>query len=607
LLHRFSAPYYVKSLTDEYKSRHNEFNDSVFIKAFFNNQFNSGLVNVIAPPTIVKNYPDGKVIDKNIFLPFNPEYNLYQDSKPYQVDFAAMFVPTNDALATYFNDGIGVRIKNRYGTWENTPDDIIALLVRQHMRKSFLESLPASFENLTDDNGYKINIKKTDKENSYVALNGWVFVHKTVLSPPDFQTVFAPVLFSDKAKIFKYIISFQHETWRTDYRMYLNSLENEFSLLVPSDEFFAHYVDPVTLPKLIPGALVFFYNENSKTVNAKVYKYDVNTKTLGDSVETVTDQTFINNRLYDILNSHIVIGNIESGRDYFLTKNGNVLKVSGAGTSLKIEGGGNMENGQVVNVVSYSNELNGKTYFIDKPIETPYTSLYEKLSSTPEFLEFFKLMDGFDKPSKSASNAKMFVAKDVVNYWGIDYNLKFLNTYNYTLYIPTNEAIIDAMKKGNISPWETQDGVTGINQMDATSKAAAIAKLEKFIRYHFQDNSILIGNYYNTPFKYTSAARKTDYAITGFNTSYNKYYRLKPYTDKGNDLSIVTETLDTAKVNIQGGLYNILVRDYVFGKDPSTCKEIDKSGTGTNSYYQTSISTSYTTVIHQIDKVLLFQ
>jgi uncharacterized surface protein with fasciclin (FAS1) repeats len=376
---------------------------------------------------------------------------------------------------------------------------------------------------------------------------------------------------------------------------------SRYSFFAPTDQYFTQYIDPFTIGKDIPGALKFWYNNKTNTVNATIYKYNVATNTLGDSVGIVTSSAFISNRLLDLLDSHVVVGDVESGKQYYFTKGGNILKVDGAGMGLTVEGGGDIELGVKSNVVNVYLQKNGTTYFIDKPIQMPLRSVYKILSTTPEFSEYFALLNGFP----STSGSVIFVKK--ANYWGIDFNIKFFNTFNYTVYVPTNAAIQDAITKGIIIPWESQNGITGINDMtNATQQNAAIAKLERFLRYHFQDNAVFISaNSVNEI--YSTATIKNNDLDTKFHTYKNKYYKIG-ITGGGSSLTLTTETNGTASVVTQNGLYNIITRDYFFNNDPGKFSEIDGSGNVGGAPYNTStIYTSSTAIIHQIDKILLFE
>jgi uncharacterized surface protein with fasciclin (FAS1) repeats len=605
LLERFCAPYNYPDYTDKYRATHPGSNDTIFAKLFFTIGGGGG-ANV---------YPDGKTINTSLLLSFDPGWSSYRYIsasliKPLQADMAAMFVPTNEAMNNYFNNGTGKILKERYQTWDNVPDDIIALLVKRHMISSFLASVPSRFPKLMDDNNYPVPAKKSDVVGSYIGINGLVYSINNVYSPPDYESVYAPVLFSEKTKVFNWAVI------QNQFKYYLNSLESRYSFFVPTDAYLSKYIDPVTIAKDIPGALKFWYDESTKCVNATIYKYNLSTNELGDSVNILRghidvngkpdeNAKFIIDRLKDLLDSHVVVGDVESGQGYYLSKGGSILKVKGSGTNLTVEGGGDIAFGQKCNVVDMYNQTNGKTYIVDKPIQTPINSTYKILSTTPEFSEFFALLNGF-QPTSSADPV-IFVKQK--NYYGIDYSIKFFNTFNYSVYVPTNAAIQEAISNKIIIPWISQTingiSITGINDMtDVTQRDSAISKLERFLRYHFQDNAVFIsGNSVNEV--YATATIKNNDLVTKFNTYKNKYYKIG-ITGSGNDLSLTTETGGTANVITQNGLYNIITRDYIFSADPRSFKEIDGTGGGTD-YSISAITTSSTAVIHQIDHVLLFQ
>jgi len=266
---------------------------------------------------------------------------------------------------------------------------------------------------------------------------------------------------------------------------------------------------------------------------------------------------------------------------------------------MTVEGGENMKLNEKVNVNKVYNQTNGYTYFVDKPIQSPLTSVYKVLSETPEFSAFFTLLSGFP----ASGNSVIFENK--TNYFGIDYNIKFFNTFNYTVYVPTNAAINKAIQDGIIQPWESQGSIIGINEMtDASLQATAILNLERFVRYHFQDNSVFVDNRAFSSI-YQSATIKQDDATSHFGTFKNKYYRIGVNSTGGN-LSLTTETNTTVNVITGNGLYNIMTRDFVFNDTPSKFKNVD--GTGSGAEFSTSfITTSSTAVIHQIDNVLMFK
>jgi len=580
LLDRFCAPYYNSSQTSAYNQIHpGSPIDSIFEKIYFSDY--EGRIR----------YPNGSLIRSELLLPFNPGINEYVSSaagSSMQSDMAAVFAPTNEAMTSYFEVGAGVILKNRFGSWENTPDYIIMKLLNRHLRESFLETVPGRFAKLVDNNNSPIPIQPEDITSSYVGLNGVIYNTNKVYPPDDYISVYAPVLLSEETTVMNWAVN------QNEFDLYLNALKSTYSFFVPTDEYFKNYIDPVSFAKDVKGAMKYWYNKKTNTVNATVYSYNPLTGEVGDSVNTITSTTFISNRLLDILNTHIVIGNVESGSKYYFTKNGNILQVKGTGAGLKVQAGYDIKSGTEVNVVNNGvyRQQNGTTYFIDKPLQTPLQSVYKILSETPEFSEFFALLNGFTGTAK-----EIFVKK--TNFYGIDFNIKFFNTFNYTVYVPTNEAIQKAVSDGLIMNWEQINGITDVQQ-----KLNAISKLERFLRYHFQDNSLFVDGetYYKL---YQTATIKLDDKETQFRTYKDKYYRLGINSD-GHNIKLDTENGGSANLIRDNGLYNILTRDYIFSGNPQSYKEIDGTGAGSD-FSNSSIVTSSTAVIHQIDNVLRFE
>lgn len=589
LLQRYSAPYYDATLTADYRFFHPGFTDSLYTKEYFSE--NGGRIR----------YPSGNLINEDYLLPFNPGWNSYQDQingTSLQADMGAIFAPTNEAMDHYFNVGAGKILRDRFGSWANIPDDITVLFLQRHLRASFLASTPSRFHKMTDTENSDILVDIEDVVDTYIGVNGVVYLTNNVYPPDDYISVYAPVLFSEKTKVFNWAIR------QNDFRLYLNSLISRYSFFVPTDEYFDGYIEPVAYAKDKKGALKFWYNEEDQEVNATVYAYDATTDSIGDSIAIINNTDFLVNRLLDMLDSHIVVNGVENGDDYYLTKGGNTIKVTGTGGNMVVQGGGDIERGEEVHIIDEFEGENGYTYFIDKPIQTPLNSVYEMLNTTPEFSEFFNLLNGFPP----TSNSVFFVKRD--NYYGIDFTVKFLNTYNYTIYVPTNEAIQEAIADSIIKPWESQEGIVGINDIEELAERnAEIKKLERFLRYHFQDNSVYVGGAEEEGV-FQSSTIKEDGGYSLYNTYKNKYYKIGVKT-AGNTLNLTTESEDqrsnvSATVVTSTGLYNILVRDYIFNDDPQAYAEVDGTGSGT-AYSNSQIFTSATAVIHQIDNVLRFE
>ncbi|MDA3853156.1 MAG: hypothetical protein PF444_02800, partial [Bacteroidales bacterium] len=594
LLERFCAPYYNMLLTESYMSTHPEFTDSIFVKSYFSD--NGGRTS----------YPETyESINPDLYLNYDPGWNSYAlEGSGMQYDMGAMFVPNNEAMLSYLETGSGKVLKERYGDWDGVPNDIAVLFLRRHMRESLILSVPSKFSKMTDTENSKLPVQSDDIISSFVGVNGVVYGTDNVYPPDAYVSVYAPVLYGENSKVFKWAVTAE------DFTLYLNSLESNYVFFVPSDDYFDTYIEPVAYAKDVNGVLKFYYDDDAQSVFATVYSYDATTNEIGDSINVIKDADFVANRLLDLLDSHIVVGDINKDGFYF-TKGGNVIKVAGSGEQMVIQGGGDIELGDQANVLEVYDQTNlgnGFTYFIDKPLQTPLKSVYHVLKNTPEFSAFFELATGF--PSTYAN--QVFVKKN--NYYGIDFNVKFFNTFNYTVYVPTNAAIEQAIADSVIHSWE---------QINDTLLSPALQEeymvdLERFIRYHFQDHSVYVGM--DIEENYQTAILKEDDDVSLLYTYQNKYYKLgvdasaagislsmdKPrYDENGAEIAYNDDDI-TATVSSDPTLYNIMARDYVFTAAPSSFEEIDGSAGGTN-FENSEITTSSTAVIHQIDKILTIE
>jgi uncharacterized surface protein with fasciclin (FAS1) repeats len=594
LLDRFSAPYYDLASTLLYKQLNLGFTDSIFAKIYFAS--NGGVTKYP-----LSGLPNGKVIPT--LLAFNPGWNSY-NAGAVQADMAAMFVPSDAAMNNYFNSGVGEILRSRYHKWDSVPDDIILPFIKRHMRSSLIESVPSKFDKMVDAGNNSLPVKKNHIDAAHTCVNGEVYITNQVYPPVDYISVYSPVLLSENSKIMNWAINIYEtasdpeKTKFEFYRLYLNSLVSTYSLFIPTDQYFDDYIDPIAYGQDVKAILKFWYNKQTSAVNATVYKINSESGTYDpatDSVAVITSAAFLKNRLWNILDSHIVVGNVETGNEYFITKANDIIRVKGTGTKMTVEGGNDIEKGVKCNVVRPFEQYNGNTYFIDKPIQPSLTSVYKKLNDTPQFRKFYELLNGVP----DTCIQQIFVQQ------GVDFRIKFFNAYRYTIYVPTNEKIDEAISMGKLRSW---DQIYAIK--DKMEQYYAIQKMIRFLRYHFQDNALFVNRVVNSQFQ--SATIKSDNVTTHFNTAKNKYYKIGVVGD-GNRLNLTVDTpvdvpLRTAKVIKENGLYDIIVKDYIFAKIPSAYKNVDGTGSISGSVFNTSlITTSASAVIHQIDNILSFE
>jgi hypothetical protein len=138
------------------------------------------------------------------------------------------------------------------------------------------------------------------------------------------------------------------------------------------------------------------------------------------------------------------VGNVETGKQYYITKANDIIRVKGSGNSMTVEGGGDVNNGTKCRVMKNFEQQNGNTYFIDKPIRSALSSVYKKLSETPEFKEFFDLLNGVPDTLYSTNFCTTRCRL----------SCEIFNAYRYTVYVPTNEKIQAAIADKKIKAWE---------------------------------------------------------------------------------------------------------------------------------------------------------
>ena len=625
MLDRYCAPFFNRRITEDYKVLHPEFKDSIFTKRYFSDQSaggrelqsepsDKGTYALYYPWRYSKeNMPDslrdyaGTEVPK---LKFDPAWNEYYEDPAHpenkERDMAAMFVPSDKALWTYFTSGAGMQLIKTFYVREKTqyeipytvptnyeelykqidcvPLDVLQSLINIIMLRSFTGSVPSKMTKLRDDAQeqlfYPEDIDKIDT--CILASNGAVYIMDQIYGPADYTSVTSPAYISSTNKIIKWAIYDQNKMG-LNYYAYLKAMQSEFTFFMPSDEGLAYYYDPTSMKSRTPRSIEMKHKNvptGQVAVQAKCYNYyspyNADKGTLGTigpalqgSVATINESD-ITNRLKDILESHTIVHDgtnpIHGEDEYFLSKNGNAIKVirDASGAIIAAKGGFQLENErQGINngtpgvdvcqvTAPFDNLKNGQTYVLNSPLVPTYRSIYsiftddmqdpqynpkgysdEAWEANP-YSAFYELCaaDAYapeirgcglvdDKLSNSEKNAAMKKFLVFTSDNGLDYNIQFFNNYRYTIFVPTNEAVAQAIADG-LPTWEDiyddyhshckheLDPVTGEWMLDTDSNyvysdslettddsvriAAKITYLTNFIRYHFADNSVFADN-----------------------------------------------------------------------------------------------------------------
>lgn len=587
LMNRFSAPYYdpsvnqaVHELYTGADKDHPAITDTVFVKHYFTES---------SPYD-----PNGNNMTNYGLLYYDPSRNSYQSN----TDMGVMFVPTDEAMNEYINGERGKYLKDAYGSWDNVPTSLVALFVKNHQKKSFMTSLPDAWPTLNDENSFAMKVNESDVVKTYIGGNGVVYVTNKVYPPIDYQSVYASVMTNENTKIMNWAL--QDNTMK--FYLYLRSMENMYNLLVPTDEALQQYRDPISwaIGKSARRIWAFKYDETqANPVTADVYTVN-DDGSRGAYERTITDVGIIRNRLNDICDRHIVVGNMDAGGNmsgylddgtfqYALTKGGTTIKVMGDGPDMKVTGGGDIENGKApASLVScpgsaekevYDSD-NGRTFFIDKVLQDATKSVFTLLGEHPEFSKFFELLNGNDMVfsyfQNDAEITSVFTLKKTSGSSGIGNVVRSFGNFRYTVFLPTNAAVDAAFKSdANLHTWEEI-----ANQNDDATKHAWARHLVRFLKYHFMDNSVFINGQPSASMSYETAARDNN----------GRFSKLTVSGD-GSNLAIRDNRGNVAHVVKKQGLYNLQGRDFIV--NASNYRRADEI-----------VSSSYS-VIHLIDRALM--
>jgi uncharacterized surface protein with fasciclin (FAS1) repeats len=580
LLERFSAPYYIgRDATLNYNNTYGTQVDSVFQKRYFASRSADGQA--------LETLPDGTAVKAT--LKFDPGWNSFFSDDPnaasntiaMQENMGVMLVPTDAALQDYWENGTGKVLRDYYGSWDAIPDNVIAKLINNNMLNSFINSVPSKFDGIVNSTQDAMGITTDDVDSVFLGCNGAIYLTNKVFSPTEYVSVSFPALINQTMNIFYWAIE------QLQYGSYLNSLDSYYSLFIPDNQSMLTYVDPVSFGETKTRIYKFYYKEEAETEEERVWasswEYDIETGVVGDSIEEITYIGTLKNRLQDLLDNHIVVGNIESGKHYYRTKNGGVVRVTNEGGIITaVEGTYQMDRGRKLQILSEdiydeSEEGNGKSYIVrDEPVMTTNKSVFDILEEHDEYSVFNDLLQGSELHEMSRNNSTIGSKNG---------NISAFNNYHYTVYVPTNESLNALIASGDLPTWE-QIGVLENDPNVSEEYVDSLSTLiNEFVRYHVQDNSVYLDMDYSTDGGSDDFTRNYETSIMNLTT--NKFYTLAVHVQP--DKITVTDAVGHERHVLTDNpeLYNLSAREYQF------------SGS--------SLSTSAFAVVHPIDGPLFFK
>lgn len=535
-------------------------------------------------------------------LPFDPGWNSYfivsseGNETALQQDMAVMLVPSNEALNDYWENGAGAALRKSFGSWDNVPYSTLTEFLKANMLSSFISSVPSKFQYILNDAADPMGITEEHIDSVWLACNGAVYLTNHVFTPTSFVSVMYPTVVDQNMSIIHWAIE------QLNYGAYLNSLNSRYSFFLPSNGALLEYIDPVSYGKPQRQLLRFHYDPSKKNneVYASIHNIDPETGIAGDSIGVYTnsggkslDGNPILNRLYNILDDHVVIGDVEDGHEYYRTKGGSTLRVRNVsqGAQGMLVEGSRQVNGETPSVpVNYvydqTNGGNGKTYILEQgPVLGTRQTVFNLLGQHPEFSRFRELLEGSDL--LETIHDGRFACSDTC--------ISVFNNFHYTIYVPTNESIDALIAAKKLPTW---DDVAVLDTLSGEQKEKAqlyTRQINEFLRYHIQDNALFIGADNTTG---NDAANADGTSTTEFETAFidkksKTFNKLAITTDKaGSSISVRDKAGNTRHVMTdRNGLYNLMAREYTYNSSSKSSATI--------------IHNSSSAVIHLIDGPLL--
>lgn len=536
--------------------------------------------------------------------------------------------------------------ENIYKCIDQIPLDVIQALINNLMKDSFCNSVPSKFETIKNDaQDPMFDGEPYDNlvDSVLLANNGAIYVMKKVLTPAKYAAVSAPALVAEDMRIFNWALNQEQLNGiKVDFYAYLLAMSSRLSFFVPKDNFY--YVDPVSFAWGIGNQRVLYYTWDKTTSKIKCTAYDYDydfatgTGTIGEpqATTTVTAGEY-EDRLADMLQTHTIVHSdntetlgidetstgIECDKNYFIAKNGAPVYVKDATkreNGCMVRGAWLPTGEDMAKVIRFDDKTkenssngngNGMAYEIDKPMQPAIESVFSALYNNPEFKNFYDLCQtdidvlyelGLTKSTEQRRyeifvNDKGLPCYDKTNGSLVSSatNVRFFNNYRYTVYVPTNDAIQDAIDKG-LPTWESIREFIEKMKADETADEeewkkqglAMVSTLVNFIKYHFQDESIYadIPALKDNNDGYETASAKN---IGTENEPIYVYLKLHVFSDGNGSLRVQDVTNNTCTITSKK---NIMTRDYVLSASGTSAK---------------TISASSFAVVHGIDGVLNYK
>lgn len=426
--------------------------------ALFKSLFDKFLVQYVLNQSITRRYQITAGSSENVYTkvytaPFgslafslNNENYLFSGNDA-QTESYTMFAPTNDVLEQYIKN---VLLENypANATLQSVPVSIVYDFVNAHLWQRAV--WPSKFGSTTNFLGEEARFNPaTDVVDKKVLSNGMFYGTRKVQEANVFTSVYGRAYLDPRYAMMTKLLNYELKSIVSD-------IGRDFTLFMISDAMF--------------NAAGFTHDASVSNDPYEQYRF---TPPAGSTIPASTGAT-TRNRLLRMLNLHVVpkrVLNNLSGEQAVMTIGGEYIGFK----NNTLFSSGNVEAAQVVNITGTKTSRNGRVYYIDRPLnftERLVGADIEKLGTTPSaatsqynyFWEFLKTSTIWNNTTKEITGVA--------------------NGTFYTLFIPNNAAIMQAVRDGML-PGNTTTGVPNFNA--ATQTNVQKEQVVQFIYHHFLD------------------------------------------------------------------------------------------------------------------------
>lgn len=434
---------------------------------------------------------------------------------------------------------------------------VLTTFAKNLMKTTFSGTVPSKFVAVTNDASENMGLelgKIKQKDGKYdikFANNGVIYKMTELIAPDEYRAVMAPTSVYPDMQVMGWAVQDgvkNGDYLGVDFKYYLLAMSANYAFFIPEDAAFDYYyIDPASLGKKDsygdprPEVLHFYADQQAIAKKTQPYVkctrqyYNPTTgEVYGNPVE-LSSISEVKSQLVDILNYHTLVlpeGEIIGTNHYYKTKHGGEVYVDGNEVGARIMSGEQYEGNplfEAPRIKEIFNQKNGHSYRMDRVIQPPHQSVYAVLKGNDKFSDFLELCQVFEAtnvlewagvssvPNDATGSSEQDTYTILTNQYQVgktkypdrcmDYNIKLFNSYNYTLFAPTNDAMNIAYDNMGLPRWkDIQDlfdkykdleGDHAVSQAELDDKSAAKRMLESirdFVRYHFMTSSVYVDN-----------------------------------------------------------------------------------------------------------------